>query len=570
MGLGFARMAMLALGCVSSTSYAQRIDPAATIGDVGFVSVLSDGERRAAGDAFAAIDRQDWISVESLVAAMPEGPLKGHVLAEYYTHANSPRIELPAIEAWLSRYSYLPQAEQLVRLGQRRGLVGSIDLPRTNSFTRQRAITKRMRPRSSGDATMPPDVAEAINTSIRDDDPDGARVLLAGMDASLSREARAEWRTKVAWSYYIENRDTAALAMAQRVSEDGTGPWVAEGEFTRGLAAWRLGDCAEAERGFAAATQGTTDRELRSAASYWAGRAATKCREPERAMSHWQAASTDDETLYGMLAQKQLGLPLPERFTQSALDRDDWRAIDNDPNARLAVALVQLGRRDEADEALRHLVRTGEVRHFSSYVRLAQHLGLARTQIWMGHNVPRGADPDPALRFPKINDRPAEGWRVDPALAFAHALQESDFRDGAVSPANAIGLMQVRPIAARDVNDRTPLDARYADLKEPAVNLSFGQANLAKLGSSTTTRGQLPKVMAAYNAGISPVARWNQEIRDGGDPLLWMESIPYWETRSYVAIVMRNYWIYQRQQNAPQPSRTALAQNDWPMFPDLR
>lgn len=570
MRFGVMALAMAGCVCVSSTSYAQRIDPAATVPDVGFVAVLSNDDQRTAASAFSAIDRQDWTTVDSIVAFMPDGPLKGFVLAEYYTHANSPRVELPAIEAWLARYAYLPQAEQMVRLGQRRGLVASPDLPRVNSFSRQSAITKRSRPRSSGDNTMPHDVADAITNSIRDDDPDGARALLEGVDSLLSAEARAEWRTKVAWSYYIENRDTASLAMAQRVAQSGTGPWVAEGEFTRGLAAWRLGDCAESERGFASAIKGTTDRELRSAASYWAGRAATRCRDPERATQYWNSASADDETLYGMLARKQLGLPLPARFSHTALNRDDWREVRADPNAQLAVAMTQLGRRDEADEALRHLVRTGDVRNFSTYVRLAQHLGLARTQIWMGHNVPRGAEPDPSLRFPTVNDRPPEGWRVDPSLAFAHALQESDFRHTAVSPANAIGLMQVRPIAARDVDDRTPMDARYADLKEPSVNLSFGQANLAKLGNSSTTQGYLPKVMAAYNAGTTPVARWNQEIRDGGDPLLWMESIPYWETRSYVAIVMRNYWIYQRQQNAPQPSRTALAQNDWPLFPNQR
>ena len=61
------------------------------------------------------------------------------------------------------------------------------------------------------------------------------------------------------------------------------------------------------------------------------------------------------------------------------------------------------------------------------------------------------------------------------------------------------------------------------------------------------TGGLLPKVIAAYNAGPAPVIRWNSEIRDQGDPLLFMESIPYWETRGYVAIILRNYWIYEAQ-----------------------
>src|SRR5690606_35082104 len=105
------------------------------------------------------------------------------------------------------------------------------------------------------------------------------------------------------------------------------------------------------------------------------------------------------------------------------------------------------------------------------------------------------------------------------------------------------------------------------DIFDPAVNLAFGQQNLEMLRDSPATGGALPKIMAAYNAGLTPVTRWNYEINDQGDPLLWMESIPYWETRGYVAIVMRNYWMYERQARAASPSRTALAQNAWPAFP---
>jgi hypothetical protein len=75
--------------------------------------------------------------------------------------------------------------------------------------------------------------------------------------------------------------------------------------------------------------------------------------------------------------------------------------------------------------------------------------------------------------------------------------------------------------------------------------------------------------MAAYNAGLAPIGRWNSEIADQGDPLLWMESIPYWETRGYVNIVMRNYWMYERQAGGPSESRIALVQGMWPGFPGL-
>jgi soluble lytic murein transglycosylase-like protein len=127
--------------------------------------------------------------------------------------------------------------------------------------------------------------------------------------------------------------------------------------------------------------------------------------------------------------------------------------------------------------------------------------------------------------------------------------------------------MQIMPASARDHSGRLGLGTSFADLNDPQVNLAYGQRHLEMLRDSPATGGVLPKIMAAYNAGLTPVSRWNSEINDQGDPLLWMESIPYWETRSYVAIVMRNYWMYERAAGAPSPSRRALAQGRWPEFP---
>jgi hypothetical protein len=83
------------------------------------------------------------------------------------------------------------------------------------------------------------------------------------------------------------------------------------------------------------------------------------------------------------------------------------------------------------------------------------------------------------------------------------------------------------------------------------------------------TGGLLPKVIAAYNAGPVPITEWNSRAMDRGDPLLYIESIPYWETRGYVPLVLRNYWIYEKQAGKRSPSRTALVQGMWPRFPGL-
>jgi hypothetical protein len=84
------------------------------------------------------------------------------------------------------------------------------------------------------------------------------------------------------------------------------------------------------------------------------------------------------------------------------------------------------------------------------------------------------------------------------------------------------------------------------------------------------TGGLLPKVIAAYNAGPRPVGDWNAIVHDNGDPLLYIESIPYWETRGYVTTVLRNYWMYEAQGGKKaSTSRTALSQGMWPRFPGL-
>ncbi|MDP4539530.1 lytic transglycosylase domain-containing protein [Qipengyuania sp. DY56-A-20] len=532
-------------------------------------ALLSNQDRLFYASLFEAIDARNWDRAEIMLGERGDGPLHGAALAEYFLHPESPRIPLERLSAWLSRYSDLPQADQIARLAATRGLVEMPVLPRGRELRSQPGLTRRTLPRSVDDGTMPASVGSAILERIRNDDPDGARLLLDGIDASLSPQARAEWRQRVAWSYYIENRDAEALAQARTVAE-GSGPWVAEGDWVVGLAAWRLGDCATAGYGFRGAATGSTDPELTSAAHYWASRALIRCREPEQAAEQLRGAARFTETLYGMLAREQLGQALPADHTRPDLTAAEWQRLSDDQAPRLAVMLAEIGRRDQASEALTHQARIGEPDEFPALARLARALGLPAAQSFMAYNAPAGTAPPPSLRWPVTYQTPRGGWQVDPALAFAHALQESNFRERVVSPANAIGLMQIRPIAAREYASSINLNADTADLKEPATNLAFGQRALEALSQSGATRGHLPKVMAAYNAGLTPVTRWNDEVRDQGDPLTWMESIPYWETRSYVAIVMRNYWMYLRQADAEAPSRTALAQNQWPTFPQER
>ncbi|MCL6251856.1 lytic transglycosylase domain-containing protein [Altererythrobacter sp. KTW20L] len=527
---------------------------------------LSEGDAAYYRSVFRAIDGENWAEVQRLFAERSDGPLHAVAQATYYTHARSPRVEASQIEQWLQVGHELPQAAQLVRLGQTRGLAEAPRLPTQNQFRSVGSFPRRVRPSSIQDTTMPDEVAAGINRAITNDDPDGARQLLDGVDANLSPEARAEWRTRVAWSYFIENMDPQSLALA-RIASEGRGPWVAEGEWTRGLAAWRLNDCDEAQTAFRSSANQAQNIELRAAALYWAHRAALRCRQPGEASALLALAAGEDQTMYGMLAAEQLGRRLPDRVNRADLSADDLARLTRLPNVRTAIALAEIGQDILASEVLLHQARIGDASDYAALSRLARDLGFVQTQLYMAYNAPSGGQADPASYYPTPRWTPLNGWRVDPALAYAHILQESNFRASARSPADAMGLMQITPITVRQHAPRLELWPDQVDIYEPRTNLAFGQRNLEMLQEDPVTRDKLPKIMAAYNAGLTPVRRWESDIRDLGDPLLYMEAIPYWETRSYVAIVMRNYWMYERQADAPSPSRIALAQNAWPAFP---
>ncbi|WP_235522999.1 lytic transglycosylase domain-containing protein [Novosphingobium sp. Leaf2] len=531
-------------------------------------TLLSQDERAYYKQVFQAIDAKDWATVQKMLADRPDGPLHQQARAEYYLASGSPKIQLADLQNWLAQGAELPGADQISRLAQKRGATSVPQLPAEQSFARLPSMSKRVRPASIDDGTMPAAISAGINDRIKNDDPMGARLLLDGIDANLSPSSQAEWRQKVAWSFYIENQDAQAYQMAQ-IAALGQGPWVGEAWWTAGLAAWRLGDCDGASDAFTKAARASENAELTSAAHYWNSRALVRCRKPEQAGAALRLAAARDETLYGMLAAEQLGLKLSEQHAGADFTQADWQQLRASTNVRTAVELAEIGEDGLADEVLRHQARIGDASQYAPLTRLARDLGLPGTQLWMAYNAPYGGRPEPASRFPTPKWTPVGGWKVDPALVYAHALQESVFRATVVSPAGARGLMQIMPAAAQDHAGALGVSGSATDLNNPEVNLAFGQRHLQTLQADPGTQGLLPKVIAAYNAGPVPISRWNAEINCQGDPLLWIESLPYWETRGYVNIVMRNYWMYERQAGGPSESRMQLVQGMWPTFPGL-
>ncbi|RXH56443.1 transglycosylase SLT domain-containing protein [Granulicella sibirica] len=150
------------------------------------------------------------------------------------------------------------------------------------------------------------------------------------------------------------------------------------------------------------------------------------------------------------------------------------------------------------------------------------------------------------LLFPQPywSDLVADSQRngLDPHLVASLIRQESEFNAGAISPANAYGLMQLLPSvgkAAAKKNGLRGFDARQ--LFNPSTNLLLGTTNLREV--LDRFGGQAEYALAAYNAGDTPVRRW-LSTNDYKDVAEYVESIPYSETREYVQAILRNREMY--------------------------
>ncbi len=371
----------------------------------------------------------------------------------------------------------------------------------------------------------------------------------------------------VARALFVANHDEEALGIASAAyraagGEDGASAYVA------GLAAWRLGSFEQAGTYFRAATAATDAAPpLIAAGAFWAARAALYLHQPRQWLPWMERAAAQSGTFYGLLAGRMLGLgpDFGAGAGMPTLGEADIDAVAATAAGWRAFALIQVGQPALAAAELATLWPMMENDHpFShSVILVAAHAGMpelvARLSELMSTASGRQLASVPAAPMPSLS--PAGGFVLDPALVYALTRLESNFDADAVSASGARGLMQLMPVAAAAATGHwgSPLD-------DPGVNLEVGQRYIQYLAQQSGVDDDLLDVLGSYNGGPNAFAGWAQTIRDGGDPLLFIESIPNGQTRHFVETVLGYTWIYAMRLGLPTPSLDALAQGNFPRF----
>lgn len=158
-----------------------------------------------------------------------------------------------------------------------------------------------------------------------------------------------------------------------------------------------------------------------------------------------------------------------------------------------------------------------------------------------------------SLRFPmpyqETVDNSAKTFQVSPELIYAIIRQESGFRDDVVSPAGAQGLMQLLPSTAQHIAKRDKIP--FLDKKQlfnPQQNIVIGTAYLREL--TKQFHGHALLMIAAYNAGPRQVRYWLKNHQPKAIDI-WIETLPWQETRNYLKNVIAFYAVYQFRMHHP-------------------
>lgn len=487
---------------------------------------------------FSLHKARDWAGFDEAAAGLKRRDLMPWLLGERYADAKY-KPTMTELAGWLALNSLLPQSK---------------------------AVYLRL-------ATMEPGITEGLEPlSEHPQRPAARRSQPASLHANMTPSQRSvmkgAMRLFTSRNYKAAHQATRRLATGARKTLPGAW-WIA------GLSAYHLKQHEESLRAFESIAR-WAEKDGRSEwlaqSHYWASRVAQELGRTEDAAVHLAAATKDRHSFYGLLANAAANEEYRLQAERETLSTRDVR----EPVLRLIAMASQLrdvGQVGDAEKLLRGIFTRVEPQEQKALIWTASALKLDNLQLPLASRMAvhdlRSQYPMPAWH---------EQLKIDPALVLAIVRRESGFDPNAGSHAGAQGLMQLIPStyhymvkkhSALDVQVAEASDKSYlrvagakGGIKDPSVNLTVGQSYLRYLQEQPYIGQNIVYLIAAYNAGPGNMQAWAAQPNE--DPLLFIESIPYRETRDYVKNVMADYWIYSGLMERSSPTLESLSQGQWP------
>lgn len=439
----------------------------------------------------------------------------------------------------------LAQARIAVQSRQRRGLQAAIDAVPSSRQDDPGLLFDRAQYRRRTDQPI-----DAMEMAARID----PREAPAAARSEIFRERRLYVpRAMRAGNYSLAYRLVSNHGLA-------SGESFADAEWLSGWLSLRyLGQPQRAAEHFSHLADNVSSPVSLSRALYWRAEAQRALGNNGEAERLFNEAARFNFTYYGQLAATRgdrtamLSLPETAQVSDAARERFNNREL-----VRALRLMAEVGAQRDFESIAFYLDDTlDDPMEIELLAQLAREQSYHRTALrsakaGLFRNVVATSAAYPLIEIPQTVR--SQG-RIEPALVLAIIRQESEFDVGAISSANARGLMQLIPSTAQAQARREGMSFERAALTtDPQYNMTLGSAHLADLVDSFN--GSYILAIASYNAGSHRAREWIDDWGDprspSVDPVDWVELIPFSETRNYVQRVTENLQVY-RYRLAGQP-----------------
>ena len=535
------------------------------------LDVLSDSDASLYVQIFKLQDNEKITSATKLQSQLEDNLLLNEVLYQRY-FSDSYTTRGKEITDWMSKYNDMPGASRMYKLANLKkattkkpnlptSISGgvSIETPQSENWTAKKY---------SGETATNID---KFKRAIRSGSTKTARSILEArtFKSKLTASDYGRLAGRLAYIYYT-NGETELAKKWGFVASDENSEY---GLWTMGLIYFKEENFKESQKYFSkilALEHINNARKIEAA--FWAGRAADLNGAHDMARQYWSVAASYPMAFYGALSATMLGgVPQYEFFEQDCSDEDIDELRQNKYGKR-ALALLQVGRKDRAEEYLKLMITSRATdRQLHAVNSVATAYGLPRVSVQASSLIKdRGIleiDDDIiySAQYPLPDWEPMGGWSIDRALLLAITKQESGFRTTAKSGAGANGLMQLMPNTAKRIARQNNLDISEIDMSNPEHNMYLGQQYIVDLLSHPNIENNIIKMLAAYNAGMGTMTKFEKTFYTY-DPLLYIESFPAYETRNYIKRVMSNLWLYRARLSQPLTSLQEMANGNWPLY----
>jgi soluble lytic murein transglycosylase len=377
-----------------------------------------------------------------------------------------------------------------------------------------------------------------------------AKLVLAASREDLQRQDADEWwrERRLLARRLLDLGDAKTAYQVVRDAALPANPYYrAEFHFMAGWIALRfLADPARALEHFARVDEGSNDPIVLARGAYWRGRAAEAADQPNDMIAQYETAARYPTAYYGQLARVRLGLgETPLRHPPPELLHGLGREL-----VRAAEILYTIDARDVFLWFVADLAQeSSDTAALAALGQLAADHNDAPAMLLIGKTaLARGLAME-EYAFPQIGvpSYTPVGPPLDRCIVYSIVRTESAFDPHDISPAKAVGLMQVTPEAGRDTAKRFGVTYEWNRLvSDSAYNVQMGAAEVSALFKEY--HGSYIMTFAGYNAGRGRVKQWVAQHGDPRDPKVdavdWVERISLAETRNYVQRVIENLQIY--------------------------